>query len=49
MGIAKRLMEEPEVCPECGADMSLNEDGELECDNPGFCATQLDKLPLDDD
>lgn len=45
MGSQKRLLEDgSNVCPECGADMSENEDGELECDNPGFCQAQQDVL-----
>jgi hypothetical protein len=35
MGATKRLLDEDAAatCSECGASMSLNSDGELECDN----------------
>lgn len=36
----KRATEEQPICPECGADMHLNEDGEMECGNPDWCETQ---------
>lgn len=31
MDARKRNIEENETCPTCGADMHLNEDGEVEC------------------
>lgn len=46
MGAQKRLLEEADVCPECGADMSENEDGELECDG-WECPTVIDPLTGD--
>lgn len=46
MGRMKDALEQDadRVCPECGADMSENEDGELECDNPGWCMSQVDAM-----
>jgi hypothetical protein len=41
MGIIKRTIEEPNVCGECGAEMTENEDGELECDSPNPCMAQM--------
>lgn len=45
MGRMKDELEAREpICPECGAGMSFNGDGELECDNPGWCMSQVDAL-----
>lgn len=40
MGAQKRLIEENETCPACGADMHLNEDGEVECGSYEPCDSQ---------
>jgi hypothetical protein len=48
MGMQKRLLEEASICPECGADMSENEDGQLECDG-WDCMTGVDRLSEIDD
>lgn len=41
MGMQKRLLEENKVCPDCGADMISNEDGELECGSYNFCESEI--------
>lgn len=40
MSIHKRTIEEQQTCPDCGADMHLNGDNEMECGNPDWCASQ---------
>ena len=47
MGASKHGPEDP-ICPACGADMSENEDGELECDGPN-CMAHLDLMDFGDD
>ena len=44
--------DEDQICIECGTGMSLNEDGEMECDNPGWCPTMgdmMDRMTREDD
>lgn len=36
------------LCPDCGANMSQNEDGEWECDGPD-CTAHLDRMNFDDE
>lgn len=36
------------TCPDCGADMSPNGDGEMECDGPD-CTAYLDRMTFAED
>lgn len=40
MSGTKRLIED-DTCLECGADMSENHNGELECDKPDLCSSHV--------
>lgn len=44
MGISKRSMHDPDVCPECGAEMVENEDGDMECGSFDPCMSDIDKV-----
>lgn len=36
------------ICPECGADMSINGDDEWECDGPN-CTAHFDAMDFGED